>query len=784
MKKLIISILALTATIASQGSEPNVQLAKLWWPDQRNVWTPIGWPDHYFKFTSLYNGMLIADPAPGFGPRPHSRKWSGQGFQLSFSPGAAAWPIPEINLSLWKIDGGHGIQGWDEERETPVLWTEYRCQEGIVFRTEVFAHITSNADTETALEPEYAWIRVKVVHVDPLRKPTSFPFTVLLTDTFAEHAEHYEYAVTIDAVPSRAPYRKVLKPVPYTDNGLVGYRVTEPDGKIRLEVLPSEEGRVSFVEAKKGIYKLILNFNAVEGEYIDLLLPMLPDRPEDAEAERSLTFDGALTMSDSYWKGLKPATAATFHVPETFLNDALKHSLRFSRVIAEMDYETKQYSYLTGIWGYDVLWTTPTSMVSHFLVDRMGYFDQTEKYSEIFIPNQGTVVPPGKDYYLHPGYFSTHKILTSIDWLSDHGAIMQQLSTHALLTDDKDFIEKWTGPLLKACDFIIDMSRLQISDGIPGLLPPAVATDDGIQMQAIWNIAWNYKGLCTTIRLLKRIGHPRAAEMEAFADSFKETFLREYRKTVSEGATWTDGQGRKRFHPSTVMTNRQPRQHPFTDAFYLDTGPMVLVWAGLMDADDPIMEDCADFFREGPNTALWEPMYHAIDRACLFHEMSSCEPCYSWNVFHSWQKADRYRYLEGMYSILVGAVSQNTYISCEHRHGVQGNLFAFPVAFQLARLSVVDDEIEPGRLHLLRLCPLAWITRDDPVTISSLPTEYGPVDLGFSLSDDGRTLNVTFSGKWHHAPSGIILHTPPVEGLEYISINGVRHNASEQDISL
>ena len=29
------------------------------WPPQKNVWTPIGWKDHLFRFQVVYNSHLI-----------------------------------------------------------------------------------------------------------------------------------------------------------------------------------------------------------------------------------------------------------------------------------------------------------------------------------------------------------------------------------------------------------------------------------------------------------------------------------------------------------------------------------------------------------------------------------------------------------------------------------------------------------------------------------------------------------------------------------------------------
>ena len=780
---MIIALLVPVSSLRAQGlspyGEPDVELAKLWWPEQRSVWTPIGWKDHYFKFNVLYNGMLICQPAPGF--RHSAVPWQGQDFMLTFraSPDGLPTPFPAIPLATWKIDGGLGIQGWTKGHETPVLWTEYRSQAGIVLKSEMFAHITSNEDVVTALEPHYAWVRLSVEYMDQNLRPESFPMSVQLTRYHLGMAD-YGYLVGMNMNPGLAPYPKKLTSEAFSDNGLTGHRIIEPDGKVRMVVLPAEEGRISFDELSEGIYNLKVVFRGVVGDYVDLLVPMLPQPQEEIKRELALGYDTALAMSDRYWSR-KPETAATFHVPEPFVNEVIAHQIKFASVIAEKNFKTGEYTHTTAALGYDALWATPTSMVSHMFIDQMGYFDMTRKYSEIFHTNQGTVKAPGNAYQLHPGYFSTPKTFTAIDWLTDHGAVMQQLATHGLLTGDREFIDYWTGPLEKACDFLMEYSETTGHGGIEGLLPPAVATDEGIQVQAVWNFAWNYKGMLTTVRLFEKIGHPKAAGYRAFLERFKETFVREYRKVVEESPRWTDSQGRERYMPPMNMSYTTKGYG--THVFYLDGGPLVLVWAELMEPDDPIMADLVDFFREGPNRKLTTAtsMFHnAVDSPVLIHEMSSCEPCYSWNVFHTWKLGDRRKFLEGMYSVLVGAQSQNTYISCEHRHAVQGGVMSFPLAFYLARLSVIDDQISYGDLHLLRLCPHAWISSEEDTVFEKMPTEFGPVNLKFRRSADGKTLDVLFSAAWREKPRKIILHVPQLPGLEKIVVNGKSYRGMQE----
>ncbi|MBD1420885.1 hypothetical protein [Sphingobacterium chuzhouense] len=765
-------------------AEPNATLAKLWWPEQRNVWTPIGWKNHYFRFNVLYNGDVITDPNGSWlSPRKNARPFVGKDFLLSVRPSKTGMPapIPKERISVWKLDGGVGIQGWNEQHETPILYTDYPLQEGVIIRQEIFSHVKGGGEAENSTDPLFAWIRISITYVDEHRYPDSFPICIQLSKNYYDHHDHFEHAVAVDINPAGVAYPQALTSSAYKNKDKSGIQVTEPDGKVRLMVVSPSSHQFMFSDVQRGVYMVKTDLRADVGDYIDVLLPMLTVSPEEADRELSFGYDAALAESDRFWS-YRPKTAATVHVPEKHINNVIKQSLKFAEIIAEKDYKTQEYTTLSGSWGYDNLWTTPTSMVSHMFLDLLGYHDAVARYLELFRKNQGTVKPPGPAYDLHLGYYSTPKNLTAIDWLTDHGAVLHQVCTHALLTADQTFIDQWIESVIKACAFIKDMCAKTGHGGVEGLLPPAVATDEEIPMQALWNLVWNYKGLTTAVRLLEKITHTRAKEFSDFAAGFKVLFLKTYTKLAKEGQYWTDIDGKKRYKPPTVMSNEPQPHHIFSDAFYLDTGPMALVWAGLMDADDPIMRDTVEFFRNGPNERFTGMIPHALWRPYLVHEMSTCEPCYSWNIIHSWQLNDRHHFLEGMYSLYMGALSQNTYISCEHRHGIQGNLFATPLAFYLSRLAVIDDQLDPDILHIMRMCPLAWISSEKETVFDSMPTEYGPVNLRFILSTDGKTLDIKFKGNWREKPDKIRLHAPPLPGLTSIVVNGKKYKAKKNII--
>ena len=160
------------------------------------------------------------------------------------------------------------------------------------------------------------------------------------------------------------------------------------------------------------------------------------------------------------------------------------------------------------------------------------------------------------------------------------------------------------------------------------------------------------------------------------------------------------------------------------------------------------------------------------------HEQSSGEPCYSWNVVHTWQLGDRPRFLEGMYGLLTGAVSDQTFIACEHRNGMYGNLCTTGLITWMLRISVIDDEWREGELHLLRLCPLAWLSTTEDTVFEAMPTVFGPVNLRLRLSAGGDDLLVTIDGARRHPPRRVAVHVPPVPGLRRLVVDGRAYTVS------
>ena len=250
------------------------------------------------------------------------------------------------------------------------------------------------------------------------------------------------------------------------------------------------------------------------------------------------------------------------------------------------------------------------------------------------------------------------------------------------------------------------------------------------------------------------------------AADYRNTCVGALRKATAENPTWVDRKGRTHHIVPTSLSAGGDVTH----AFYLDTGPLFLVYAGLLKADDPMMRSTLKFFREGPNWTTFDRYGGHEQPAVLIHEVSSCEPPSSFNLSHSHQLGDRQRFLEGMYSMMAGAHSRKTFTTCETRGGITGLVSHMDICS--VKLCVIDDLIEPATLHLLRTTPKAWLKTDHVTRFENVPTIFGPVTVRFELTDDGKTLDLHYSANFHHTPRKVMLHVPPLPEIDQLHING------------
>lgn len=779
---LVALLLTTMANAAAGGGgpvEPNIQAALGWWPDLTDYWTPVGWKHHRFRYNVFFDGTIYADP----GLSQTAAAWNGQGVQIRVQPTASEniQAYERLRAERYALeDDRRTRQGWTSDR-APVLWTEW-SRDGLLLREDIFAHTPGGREVKDGLEPLFAWVRLSIHDIPPgLPVPKHYTFCLQLNAPHVRASMAVRHNIIM--LPEKARYPRPLRADNSEYNKADGLRVLEPDGKVRLALAPGAEVEARLLEGTAAKDPLIyIKIAAQKGNFVDLLVPMIPTERAIADRELMQGYAGAKREADTFWSH-RPSTAATIDVPEPYINETLRQFERFAEVLSERDPESGRNVTLSGSLAYVKIWATPTGKMVSMFLDPLGYHDLAGEFLEPFILAQGTRKPPSPHLQSHPGYLGSPEQFKSIDWMADHGSLLFAIANHALQGTDLAQKARYADVVVKAAEFIRDARRTKGHAGVEGILPPARYSDRAALAQGVWNDGWNYKGLVTGARLLRQIRHPRANEFAAEAEDYRRTFLAAFRKATASAPTWTDARGQA--HPMVPTSLHGSVDDGMRHGFYLDTGPLMLVFAGLMSADDPIMQSALAWFREGPPQQLARFGWNHSQVPFLRHEMSSCIPGYSWNVFHNHQLGDRQHYLEAMYSQYAGAISQQTRTVCESRGGITGRITHADTPFYMTRLAVVDDVVTDGELHLLRICPLAWISAERTTLFENMPTAYGPISLRWQLSPDGRSLNIDYTPRFHEVPHRVVLHAPPVPGLQQLVLNGkVQPVAPGQQLTL
>ncbi|NQU10986.1 hypothetical protein HQ590_09365 [bacterium] len=760
--------------------------ATAFWPDQRGHWAPVSWKDHLYDFSVFFNGTIAANPA-GVGLNhnvlPEDQVFAAE-LRLKIMTGApTAAACDQSVIQLQHPDGLH-VASWAPGK-APVYVIEHKLTGApILVEQRQFAHVPGGRAVRRGDEPHFLWVRLAVTDVLKLINPADRLYVCLtflapstLTGMGAFNNINFNYGYGAPWYPlglnlegpqnlTRPAVLRLAPPVRVLPRSFVGgkrNRLAVPAGQ-RGVTVESLQGQL-FAAHGKSLTHLLLSFPSRPGATADFLLPMIPVDDATLDRELALGYDRALAETERFWtRELQTRTAV--RVSEPLLQGWLDNFPRLEAMIGERHPLENVYGLPSGSFHYESIWTTPLALQAYAL-EFTGYGHEVAKYIDVYRQHQGQNKPPSPYLGPHPGYFGSPRTFASIDWITDHAAVLWMAANHGLHTMDKSFLRQWRDPIVQACEFIVTALHNRKHPGYKGILPAAVANDCDSSSQSGWNDAWTHKALRTAARLLTRLGHPRATRYRREADAYRRAFQKAYRAVVAKSQIWRAPDGTR--VPFTPPTLSAAKGFEAAHAFHLDTGALSFVFGELFPASDPVMRAALRWFREGPQVKSFRPFSSEWQTPTVFGEISSCEPCYSWNIFHSYELGDRPAFTQGLYGLYAGGGSRQNFVSCETRDAVSGNCFTHGIALMLTRLAVIREAED--ELHLLPLTPLAFFAGDG-FSWRNVPTEFGDVSIAGRYDAAARTLRLTYRAPARQKPSRTLLHLPPLDGLQRVILNG------------
>lgn len=795
----------------SASHEWDARRASDFWPEQRSHWAPVSWKDHPYNFNVLYNGTLIASPSnSGLNPfvLPEDRVF---GAELRVNTSLSSMGASGVDSLLYRQlnPDGRQVVSWGDGPAPEYVMEHAMRKSAVYLEQRQFAYVPGGKALRRGNEPHFLWVRFIVSEVVEFINPVDHVYaylSLLKPSTYTEIAAfnninpNFGYGIPAYAFPLHLDYKADWSQPAWLRLGLQGRtqprpatpyrsgrrnRLAFPAGQTGIE-LKYLESKL-FLGAAESLAHLELKIPAKVGAHVDFVLPMVPPGDRLMEQVLSLGYDGALAEAGEFWAS-ELKTSTSVRMPEPLVQSYFTQFPRLQAMLGQKEPTSGEFALRTSSMHYEIVWSTPMAWGVHGL-GLLGHHREADKYLEPYRLNQGRIKPASPLLAEHPGYLGAPEAITHVNWITDHAAILWAAANHGLLTMDRAFIDRWTDPIVRACEFIGDARRTGGHRGYRGIMPPANPNDTKMfSTQFVWNDAWYHKALRAGARFLEHIGHPRGAAFREEADAYRADFQRAFRDVVARGREWAAPDGTRVPFVPMALTQPTDPDAMYDDApvdggggrssesvnlsaghpFFLDTGALSLVFGELFRAGDPLMQASLRWFREGPQLARYRPFSCPYQPPVLWAEMSSCEPLYSFNPFHSYQLEDRERFVMGLYSQFAGGVCRGNQVGCETREGVFGMVNTLPLL--LTRMALVQEE-DDDSLHLLRLAPLAFF-KGEGFAWRSMPTFYGEVSLSARWAESTRQLVIDYTPPARRRPAHTLLHVPPFAGLAGVTVNG------------
>jgi hypothetical protein len=479
--------------------------------------------------------------------------------------------------------------------------------------------------------------------------------------------------------------------------------------------------------------------------------------PAVAEVERakllSLDYTLSLAATLAFWNGYLDQ-GAQFKVPEEAVNTLFRanlwHALCLPRrhgtsgpdVKIDLPYSNFAYDQRGTPWPVN-----QAVYVDYMLYDLRGYHViSAEELAVIYRNNQ--------ERDGHVGGFANWGVYTP--------GMLYAVAQHYLLSDDRTSFEQLLPPTLSALDWCLRQMTYTAGDSNPAPRLVLEALNDGSHEPRAWafNQAYFVAGLDLLGRALARMGHPRAAECRAAAESLRAAVEREFgRASVGSPAvqladgTWVP------FVPSE--SGGCGRSFQVWYPTEVDTGPLHLPRFRALDPLGPLtlsmLQDHEDNLFLHQWGAINEPVYNMQGTVYLLRDNPKAA-------------------IRTFYSTMACAFSHTTFEPVEHRWS-WGQYFGPPSTdgswFELYRNMLIQER-DDDSLVICQATPRQWLQDGKRIEVHRAPTYFGPLSFTMESRAASNQIVATVDLVQQHQPSSLYIRFrhPEKKLLRVASVNG------------
>lgn len=739
----------------------------------------VGVPGYEFQAGVLWDGALVAGPLP-----PHNLSTGvflkeiaplgGRPLFLSIGFGDG------MRFADRQGRGSQSIRRWLDGGRLPIPHVE-TADGDLDWHETVFAHLLGR-EMADGMKPRSNDVLVTHLLMDVRNTGTArrvghvwFHFGDISSVVFG-----YKCAVAAELSPS-LPHQ--FNPPFGMVDGKIRYVVKKPtSGELRWH--DSIEPPAGMTNSAERMIEWEVPLKAGERASLELIVPLgLVDAGMGA---RLAALDGASLLGEvrQYWEGVVRGPGQLTS-PEPFVNDYA------AAVIGQMAEQVACRLRTTGAWMYK---TSPNCYEHYWplaaakalpVFDLRGQGALSERVLQSFIDNRTDDVLgmdkgvfgrdeglKGEGYARVKGFMGNFGGWTANPLVTSHGLALWALASHFRVTRDRAWLGSGPGSPLEAMldgfDWISAQRKRTMHDvdgrrtAYWGLLP-ACSSHDWLAGNAIFNDGYCIEGMIEMVRLLREIGHPRAEEMAAELNAYRECLRQRYGEARDAARRLPLADGTTIPYVPRVI---QELDWAKADWTYTGYGPLRAGCSGALDPGDPLVDQALAFLEaglpRGEGAFMGLDYYHHFTPGTAddnFADVSDpkAERHYLWRHYVEYEtmwpvggklfleRDDLPRYFEWLWNNLAAAVHRDFRVGVESLDGPPACAPGDAERWLALRGMFVNErggyDGSAQQLFLLQAIPREWLRPGNAMSVRGMGTWFGgKVDLTLEVSKDGNSV--------------------------------------------